>query len=217
MNLTCAVPKGRPMEDLMPYLRAMGGGGEAWNEVSRKLTVVDDGLGLTFFLAKAMDVPTYVEYGAADIGISGKDVLMEHGRRVVELLDLGISACELIVAVPQSSGVEKVSDLHFNSRVATKYPRIAEAFFNRRGIQVELIPLSGSVELAPLVGLADAIVDLTETGTTLRENGLRIVGSVMKSSLRLVANPVSYKVAYHEIRSLAERLRTALRAGVKAG
>lgn len=216
MNLTCAVPKGRPMDDLMPFFRALGGGGDVWDGVSRKLSVVDDGLGITFFLSKAMDVPTYVEYGAADIGISGKDVLLEHGKPVVELLDLGISRCELIVAVPESSGVERVSDLRFNSRVATKYPHIAESYFNRRGIQVEVIPLNGSVELAPLVGLADAIVDLTETGTTLRENGLRIIGSVMKSSMRLVANPVSYKVSYERIRRLTDSLRELVESGVKA-
>lgn len=216
MNLTCAVPKGRPMDDLMPFFRALGGGGDVWDGVSRKLSVVDDGLGITFFLSKAMDVPTYVEYGAADIGISGKDVLLEHGKPVVELLDLGISRCELIVAVPESRGVERVSDLRFNSRVATKYPHIAESYFNRRGIQVEVIPLNGSVELAPLVGLADAIVDLTETGTTLRENGLRIIGSVMKSSMRLVANPVSYKVSYERIRRLTDSLRELVESGVKA-
>ncbi len=216
MNLTCAVPKGRPMDDLMPFFRAMGGGGSVWDEVSRKLSVVDEGLGITFFLSKSMDVPTYVEYGAADIGISGKDVLLEHEKPVVELLDLGISRCELIVAVPEASGVERVSDLSFNSRVATKYPHIAESYFNRRGIQVEVIPLNGSIELAPLVGLADAIVDLTETGTTLRENGLRIIGSVMQSSMRLVANPVSYKVAYDQIRSLTDRLRELVDSGVTA-
>lgn len=217
MNLTCAVPKGRPLEDLLPYFQAMGGGGDVWNEVSRKLTVVDEALGLTFFLAKAMDVPTYVEYGAADIGISGKDVLMELDKPVVELLDLGISVCRLIVAVPSDSPVQRVSDLPFNARVATKYPRVAEAYFNRRGIQVEVIPLGGSVELAPLVGLADAIVDLTETGRTLHENGLRIVGHVMESSLRLIANPVSYKVEYRRIRELARRLQAALRTEVEAG
>lgn len=216
MNLTCAVPKGRPMDDFMPFMRALGGGGEVWDEVSRKLSVYDEGVDITFFLSKSMDVPTYVEYGAADIGISGKDVLLEQDKPVVELLDLGISRCELIVAVADESGVQHVNDLHFNSRVATKYPRIAENYFNQRGIQVEIIPLNGSVELAPLVGLADAIVDLTETGTTLRENGLRIIGSVMESSLRLIANPVSYKVRFDEIQSLVERLRPLVDTGVRA-
>jgi len=204
------------MESLEPYFLALGGGAP-WKDASRKLTLFDDALDITFFLAKSMDVPTYVEYGAADIGVAGKDVLEEQGRRVVELLDLGISRCELIVAVPSDSPVKKVSDLGFNSRVASKYPRIAESFFNRRGIQVEVIPLSGSIELAPLVGLADAIVDLTETGTTLRENGLRIVGSVLKSSLRLIANPVSYKISYDAIRSLVDRLRPLVDSEVTAG
>ena len=216
MGLTCAVAKGRPLESLEPFLKALGGG-VPWNEASRKLTIVDEALGITFFLAKSMDVPTYVEYGAADIGVAGKDVLEEQGRRVVELLDLGVSRCELIVAVPDGSPVRRVGDLGFNSRVATKYPKVAEAFFNQRGIQVEIIPLSGSIELAPLVGLADAIVDLTETGTTLRENGLRIVGSVMKSSLRLIANPVSYKVSYRAIRELVDRMRPLVRTEVTSG
>lgn len=215
MGLTCAIPKGRPMEALLPYFQALGGG-KNWNDVSRKLTLIDEDLGITFLLAKAMDVPTYVEYGAADIGISGKDVLLEHGKKVVELLDLGISRCELIVAVPNDSDVRTVSDLHFNSRVATKYPRVAEEFFNRHGIQVEIISMNGSIELAPLVGLADAILDVTETGTTLRENGLRIVGSVAKSSMRLIANPVSYKVAFEPIRELVEKMKRHVGTGVTA-
>jgi len=204
------------MESLEPYFAALGGGAP-WKDASRKLTVVDEVLGITYILAKPMDVPTFVEYGAADIGIAGKDVIEEQGRHVVELLDLGVSRCELIVAVPDGSPVKRVRDLGFNSRVATKYPRIAERFFNLRGIQVELIPLSGSVELAPLVGLADAIVDLTETGATLRENGLRIVGSVMRSSLRLIANPVSYKVSFEAIRNLVERMRPLVESEVTAG
>lgn len=216
MGLTCAVAKGRPMDALEPYFRALGGG-SPWKDDSRKLTLTDEALDITFFLAKSMDVPTYVEYGAADIGIAGKDVLEEQNRRVVELLDLGISRCELIVAVPDDSPVKRVNDLGFNCRVASKYPRIAERFFNRRGIQVEMIPLSGSIELAPLVGLADAIVDLTETGATLRENGLRIVGSVMQSSLRLIANPVSYKVSYEAIRGLVDRMRPLVDSEVTAG
>lgn len=203
------------MDDVLPYFRAMGGGA-GWDDASRRLTLVDPGLNMTFFLAKAMDVPTYVEYGAADIGISGKDVLLEHEKGVVELLDLGLSRCELVVAVPNESEVREVADLDFNSRVATKYPRTAERFFNARGVQVEIIPLNGSIELAPLVGLADAIVDVTQTGTTLRENGLRIVGSVAKSSLRLIANPVSYKVHYDAIRELVARVRPLVASEVNA-
>ncbi|HLS90065.1 MAG TPA: ATP phosphoribosyltransferase [Limnochordia bacterium] len=214
MGLRCAIPKGRPMEDLLPYFEALGGA-RAWRDVSRKLILVDEELDITFFLAKSMDVPTYVEYGAADIGIAGKDVLLEHDKRVVELLDLRLSQCELIVAVPDDSGVQKVTDLHFNSRVATKYPRVAEAFFNSKGIQVEIIPMNGSIELAPLVGLADAILDVTQTGRTLRENGLRIVGSVAKSSLRLIANPVSYKVEFARIRELVDKMRRLVEAEVQ--
>lgn len=203
------------MEELFHYFKALGGG-KGWDEVSRRLTFVDEGLDITFILSKAMDVPTYVEYGAADIGISGKDVLLEHNKRVVELLDLGLSACELIVAVPEDSGVKRVEDLHFNSRVASKYPRIAEEFFNARGIQVEVIPLNGSIELAPLVGLADAIVDVTETGATLRANGLRIIGGVAKSSMRLIANSVSYRVSYDTIQGLVKKMKPLIQTGVAA-
>lgn len=213
MSLTCAVPKGRPHTALTPFFKALGGDGPV--DPSRKLTVYDRGLDMTFLLAKSMDVPTYVEYGAADIGIVGKDVLLEQRKNVVELLDLKISRCELVMAVPEHSNVQSVSDLHFNSRVATKYPRIAEDFFNNQGIQVELIPLSGSIELAPLAGLADVVVDLTETGTTLRENGLRIVGRVVESSLRLIANPISYKVSFERIRTLTDQLRTIVASEVK--
>ena len=141
--------------------------------------------------------------------------MLEHDKRVVELLDLRLSQCELIVAVPDDSGVQKVTDLHFNSRVATKYPRVAEEFFNSKGIQVEIIPMNGSIELAPLVGLADAILDVTQTGRTLRENGLRIVGSVAKSSLRLIANPVSYKVEFARIRELVDKMRRLVEAEVQ--
>lgn len=196
------------MEQLLPYFQALGGG--RWGDVSRRLTLVDEDLGITFFLAKSMDVPTYVEYGAADIGISGKDVLLEHDKYVVELLDLGLSRCQLVVAVPENSSVRTVADLHFNSRVATKYPRVAEEFFNRKGIQVELIPMNGSVELAPLVGLAEVIVDLVETGRTLKENGLVVLETIADISARLVVNRVSAKMESERINRIVDGLRKQL-------
>jgi len=201
------------MKDLDAYFKALGGDADFGD--SRRLTFYDAGLDMALIMSRSVDVPTFVEYGAADIGIVGKDVLLEQDRAIVELLDLRLSPCELVVAVPDTSDVHQVSDLHFNSRVATTYPHVTEEFFNSRGIQVEVIPLRGSVELAPLVGLADAIVDITETGATLRANGLRIVGSVAPSTLRLIANPVSYKVHFERIKQLTERLRALVREGVK--
>ena len=189
------------MEDLLPYFEALGGA-RAWRDVSRKLILVDEELDITFFLAKSMDVPTYVEYGAADIGIAGKDVLLEHDNRVVELLDLRLSQCELIVAVPDDSGVQKVTDLHFNSRVATKISGWQD--FRQQRDSIEIIPMNGLIELAPLVGLADAILDVTQRGELAgkRSSHRR---QCEKSSLRLIANPVSYKVEFARIRSWSTR------------
>ena len=174
---------------------------------SRRL-VWDKG-SIRFLICRAADVPTFVEYGAADVGVAGKDVLWEAGRNVAELLDLGIGRCRLVVAAPQASGVGRVQDLDFNSRVATKYPRVAQRYFNEQGIQVEVVPLHGNIELAPLVGLADAIVDVTETGRTLRDNGLVVLDTIGVSTARLIANPVRYKIRSQEIDQLVTVLEAA--------
>jgi len=168
-------------------------------------------------IGRGADVPTFVEYGAADVGIAGKDVLWEAGRDVAELLDLGVGRCRLVVAVPQASGLTRVQELDFNSRVATKYPRIARRYFNEQGIQVEVIPLHGNIELAPLVGLADAVVDVTETGRTLRDNGLAVVASIGVSTARLIANPVRYKIRSDKIDPLVAALGAAVPPAASPG
>jgi len=205
---TIALPKGRLLARAMPLLHWAGFDTEDIAAASRRL-VLDTGP-VRFLICRAADVPTFVEYGAADVGIAGKDVLWEAGRNVAELLDLGVGRCQLVVAVPESSGVTRVQDLDFNSRVATKYPRIARRYFNEQGIQVEVIPLHGNIELAPLVGLADAVVDVTETGRTLRDNGLGVLASIGVSTARLIANPVRCKIRSDEIDRLVAVLKDAV-------
>ncbi|HET7559109.1 MAG TPA: ATP phosphoribosyltransferase [Limnochordia bacterium] len=210
--LTFAVAKGRLADPLIELLEQIGYDGRVLREESRRLIVHDEANAIRYLLAKPMDVPAFVEYGAADLGVVGKDVLLEQQKPVAELLDLKFEACSLIVAVKGDSPVRRVEELGFNSRVATKYPNVAGRTFNRLGIPVELIPMNGSIELAPLVGLADAIVDITATGTTLRENDLRIIATIAESSARLVANRVSLKVRHEEISGLTARLAAALGA-----
>ncbi len=208
--LTIAVPKGRLQKPVMELLERAGVDCSELRNPSRKLIIPVPGTEWRFLLAKPADVPTYVEYGAADLGVVGKDILLESHKDVAELLDLGFGCCRLIVAVPESSGIRDIQDLDFNSRVATKFPRITTEFFSRQGIQAEVVHLNGSVELGPIVGLADAIVDITETGTTLVENGLVPIGDIARVTSRLIANRVSCKVKYHTIEGLVRRLREVL-------
>lgn len=210
--LTLAVPKGRILKSLLSLLEGAGLDCHALRQDSRRLVIHDEAQGVRFILAKPLDVPTYVEYGAADLGFVGKDVLMERGQGISELLDLGIARCRLILAVPMASAVRSVQDLDANSRVATKYPRTATRFFQRHGLQVEVVHLNGSIELAPLVGLADAVVDITETGSTLRANGLTVIEEIASISTRLVANPVRHKVHYRRVEELVERLKEQVAA-----
>jgi ATP phosphoribosyltransferase len=209
--LTIALPKGRVLEELIP-LFAKGGYSfpSEWFTSSRKLVFTLPEQGFTLFLAKPMDVPTYVEYGVADLGIVGKDVLLEAAREVYELLDLRISPCRLAVA--GKPGAEPA----LYPRVATKYPRIAERYFKERGQQVEVIFLNGSVELAPLTGLAERIVDIVSTGKTLRENGLVELERITEVTARLIANQVSYRLKREAIQTLAERLGKAVEGEVSA-
>ena len=207
--LTVALPTGRPLAALAELLRRAGLGLEL-AEASRRLVIQDPASGLRYILAKPVDVPTYVAYGAADLGVAGKDVLWEREPGMVaELLDLGLSRCRLVVAVPARSGLRDLGDLPPGARVATKYPRMTARFFQERGIQVEVVPLGGSIELAPIVGLAEAIVDLTETGRTLRENDLVPVATVGTSTLRLIANHVRYRAAFASVQEIVARLREA--------
>lgn len=177
---------------------------------SRKLIFVNEELGIRFFLAKASDVPTYVEYGAADIGIVGKDTILEEGRKLYEVMDLGIGKCRMCVCGPESAR-ERLNH-HELIRVATKYPGIAkDYFYNRKYQTVEIIKLNGSIELAPIVGLSEVIVDIVETGSTLRENGLLVLEEICTLSARMVVNQVSMKTENERITSIIRGFQDLLR------
>ena len=206
--LTFALPKGRPFGQTVDLLRKAGmAGPELTDEESRSLLVTCPEQGVRFIIARDSDVPTYVEHGAADLGVVGKNVLMELEPKVYELLDLGYSACRFILAAPSNADPARLLDGSSSRRVATKYPRMTEAYFQSRGIQVETIYLHGSIEVAPKVGLADMIVDITETGRTLKENNLAIIDDLWTSSMRLIANRASYRLKAERIGALVQALR----------
>lgn len=204
-SITFAIPKGRVLKQLVPRLEAAGIGTEALTKESRKLirtTVTEDGLTLHFLLLKPDDVPTYVEYGAADLGVVGRDVLLERAYDLYAPVDLGIGRCKLAVAGRADFSMEADRIL----RVATKFPTIAAEHFEEKGQPIELIFVQGSVELAPLTGLADVIVDIVETGETLRSNGLSVIEDVCEISSLVIANRVALKLKQKLIRPLLERL-----------
>jgi len=206
--LKVAMPKGRIYKKAAELFRAAGLPIDAEVDETRKLVIGLPELDMEFILAKPVDVPTYVEYGAADIGIVGKDVLMEENRDVYELLDLGIAKCRMsVIGLPNwQPGIQQ--------RVATKYPNVASQYFREQGQQVEVIKLNGSIELAPLIGLADRIVDMVETGQTLKENGLVEMNRIFDITSRLIANRVSYRMKNAQIQSLCDRLQKAIAAEV---
>jgi ATP phosphoribosyltransferase len=199
--LTIAMPKGRIFEEAAELLRKAGYKLPPEFDESRKLIIDVPQERLRFILAKPMDVATYVEHGVADIGIAGKDVLLEEERDVYELLDLKISACYLAVAGMPDTKMNDVAP-----RVATKYPNVAEAYFREQGEQVEIIKLNGSIELAPLIGLSDRIVDIVSTGRTLKENGLVEYERIVDITSRLIVNRVSYRLKDVLIDDLVARL-----------
>ncbi len=208
-RLRMAVPKGALFDGTVALLAQAGIDVGALAEPGRQLII--DTAEMRFIICKPTDIPAYIAYGAADVAVSGADVLAEAALDVVELLDLGFGRCRFVVA-EREGAAEEVARSYSRLgviRVATKYPRIAEAYFASRGVQVELMKLHGNIELAPLVGLADQVVDITATGTTLRENGLRIVDEVMDSSARFIANPVSMRIDAQRVTGLAERLGRA--------
>lgn len=209
-DLTVALAKGRLAQKAMEMFGAVGIHCEEMaNKDSRKLIFENPELGMRFFLAKATDVPTYVEYGAADIGIVGKDTLLEEGRRLYEVLDLKIGQCRMCVCGPESARAHLKN--HELIRVATKYPRIAkDYFYNRKDQTVEIIKLNGSIELAPIVGLTEVIVDIVETGSTLRENGLQVLEEVCPLSARVVVNPVSMRMENERITQLLKEIKAVL-------
>lgn len=216
-DLTIALPKGRLTAEAVALLGQVGLDASAAVGASRDLVTLDHGAGVRFLLAKPFDVPTFVAAGAADLGIVGKDVLMELEPAVVELLDLGIGRCRMQVAVPRRSGVGRVEEMEPPVRVATRYPRAAQAYFQSVGIPAQVIRLHGSIELAPRVGLADAIVDLVQTGRTLEANDLVPIATVAEISGRLIANPVRWKLKYDRIARLVAGMRAAAAGGVAAG
>lgn len=208
--LTFALGKGRLADKTLQLMEQIGiTCTEMQNKDTRKLIFVNEELKLKFFLAKGPDVPTYVEYGAADIGVVGKDTLLEENRRAYEVLDLGFGKCRMCVCGPKEA-----KDLllhHEMIRVATKYPVIAkDYFFNKKHQTVELIKLNGSVELGPIVGLSDVIVDIVETGSTLKENGLEVLEEVCPLSARMIVNQVSMQMESKRINDLISRIKEVL-------
>ncbi|MCI5952667.1 MAG: ATP phosphoribosyltransferase [Anaerostipes sp.] len=205
--LTFALAKGRLAKKAMAMLEEIGITCEEMkDEKTRKLIFVNEELKLKFFLSKASDVPTYVEYGAADIGIVGKDTILEEGRNLFEVLDLGFGKCRMCVCGPESA--RKYLEHNELIRVASKYPNIAKDYFYNKKLQtVEIIKLNGSVELAPIVGLSEVIVDIVETGTTLKENGLQILEEVCPLSARMVVNQVSLKMEQERIQAIISGLK----------
>ncbi|NPA58477.1 MAG: ATP phosphoribosyltransferase [Aquificae bacterium] len=209
-KLTVALPKGRLFDQTIQLFNSCGILDRTVSQNSRKLILETEGF--NFLLVRAKDVPTYVEYGVADIGVAGDDVLLESGADVYRPVDLGIGACTIMVA-----GLPEDRDRYFSNpttlKISTKYPNIAREFFGKKGIKVQIIELYGSIELAPLVGLSDFIVDIVETGRTLRENGLVVIEEIRPSSAKLIVNRVSYKTKNELITDIIEKLENSLVKG----
>ncbi len=201
-----ALGKGRLAHTAVELFQKIGICLEGYEPKSRKLIFVDTEKKIRVVLVKASDVPIYVEHGAADIGIVGKDTLMETSADVYEIMDLGFGKCKFAVAAPK--------ECHFNHdrklRVATKYPNVAKEYYRQKGEAIEIIKLNGSVELAPLMGLSDVIVDIVETGTTLKENGLEVIEDMYQVSARLIVNKVSFKTRGKEISQIVKNLQSVM-------
>ena len=208
--LTFALGKGRLAKKTLELFESIGITCEEMKDPdTRKLIFTNEELKLRFFLAKGPDVPTYVEYGAADIGVVGEDTILEENRNIYEVLDLGFGKCRMCVCGPAEAA--EFLKHHELIRVASKYPRIAkDYFYNTKNQTVEIIKLNGSIELAPIVGLSEVIVDIVETGSTLRENGLVVLEEVCPLSARMVVNQVSMKMENERITELIEKLKGAL-------
>ena len=209
--LTFALAKGRLAKKTLALLEQIGITCEEMKDPdTRKLIFVNEELKMKFFLSKATDVPTYVEYGAADIGVVGKDTILEEGRNLYEVMDLGFGKCRMCVCGPASA--RELLKKNEIIRVASKYPVIAKDYFNNRKHQtVEIIKLNGSVELAPIVGLSEVIVDIVETGSTLRENGLEVLEEICPLSARMVVNQVSLQMENERIHKLLEDLNRLIK------
>lgn len=209
--LKVAIPKGRIVKHIHRLFQGAGLPLPEDLDDSRKFIIPVPEMGMEFIVAKPADVPTYVEYGVADIGIAGKDVMMEENRNVYELLDLGIARCRFsVIGLPDWTPSA-------NPRVASKFPNVASQYFREKGQQVEVIKLNGNVELAPLIGLADRIVDLVETGNTIRENGLVELEKIADITSRLIANRVSYRMKNGAVQLLCDRLQDAITQSAAGG
>ncbi len=208
--LTFALGKGRLANQTLKLFEQIGITCEEMKDKeTRRLIFVNEELKLRFFLAKGPDVPTYVEYGAADIGVVGEDTILEEGRNIYEVLDLGFGKCRMCVCGPESA--KELLRHHEQIRVASKYPRIAKHhFYDKKQQTVEIIKLNGSIELAPIVGLSEVIVDIVETGSTLRENGLEVLEEVCPLSARMVVNQVSMKMENERITKLITDLKQVI-------
>ena len=200
--INIARPKGRLGEKVYALFEQAGYPCPAIKEESRKLIFENEAAGVRYFWAKPTDVPVYVERGAADIGIAGKDILLEYAPDVYELGDLGMGKCRMCVAGPATFRDSRDATL----RVATKFPNIAKQYYASVSRQIDIIKLNGSIELAPIVGLSDVIVDIVETGSTLRENDLAVLETIVPISARLIANKAGYKFKYEAIRTMREKL-----------
>lgn len=208
-RLTIALPKGRLFQDAVNLFTKVDFDMVALGQ-GRRLIFEDPEQGVHFLILRPVDIPTYVEYGAADVGIVGKDILEEGERDVYEPLDLKFGLCRLVVAQPRHRPRERLLTDWSYIRVATKFPRITERYFSGKGVPVEIIHLSGSIELAPLVGLCECIVDLVETGRTLTENGLMQVEEIMPITARLIVNRASQKTKYEQVTDLINRLKPVI-------
>ncbi|NOX21279.1 MAG: ATP phosphoribosyltransferase [Nitrospirae bacterium] len=203
--LRVALPKGRLLEESLEFFRRLGIEFQKNVEKSRKLIHTSVDGSVQIMVIRAKDVPTFVQYGGCDMGIVGRDILLEESADVYEMLDLGYGYCRLVVAVPEETD-EPYSRKRV-IRVATKYPNITERFFTERGLQIEIIKLYGSIELAPVIGMSDAIVDLVSTGKTLKANRLREVETIVESTAWLVVNRIAFKRNHKEIKKFIEKIR----------
>jgi len=211
--ITFAIPKGRLLPLVTGLLRDAGLMDVEMEHGGRRLMYIDEEKKLRYLICRAADVPTFMEYGAADLGVAGKDVILEQGKDICELLDLGFGECKFVVAVPLArkelfrDGLSGYLARCGQLRVATKFPRVAESYLRSQGLPGEIIKLSGNIELAPLVGLAEVIIDLVSTGRTLRENNLVAIDEIADATARLIANRVSYRVKYERMVSFVERIK----------
>ncbi|MFH1994100.1 MAG: ATP phosphoribosyltransferase [Nitrospinota bacterium] len=209
-NITIAIPKGRNLKPTVKLFQTIGIDASIFLTDTRKLLASQENMNVNFMVVRDTDIPTYVEYGAADIGISGKDVLLEKETNVYEPIDLKFGYCRMVLAEPEDLRLHDDPSTWTHVRVATKYPNITEKYFKNKGIEVDIIKLYGSIEIAPLVGLSERIVDLVSTGDTMKANRLVEVDEIAKISARLVVNRASLKTKHERINGIIEGLRANL-------